>query len=74
LTRYSIRKLDGEYVVFADGRSVLKTASRRKAAKLVTEAVELLSVQSAPAVEDGEPVDQSPVISAKFLDDSARFP
>lgn len=74
MTRYSIRKLDGEYVVFADDQSVLKTASRRKAAKLVTDAVELLSVQSARATEDGEVVDQSPVISAKFLDDSGRFP
>ena len=74
MARYSIRKLGSEYVVFADDQSVLKIASRRKAAKLVVDAVELLSVQSAVLAERDENVDQSPVSSAKFLDDSGRFP
>ncbi|MFO1107568.1 MAG: hypothetical protein U1E61_00135 [Bradyrhizobium sp.] len=48
MMRYSIRKLGCEYVVLAGDQSVLRIASRRKAAKLVVEAAELLSVQSAP--------------------------
>ncbi len=47
MTRYSIRKLGSEYVVLADGKSIFRVASRRKAAKLVADAAELLSVQSA---------------------------
>lgn len=45
LTHYSIRKLGDEYVVLADDQSILKFTSRRKAAKLILEASELLSVQ-----------------------------
>ena len=35
MTRFSIRKLGSEYVIFADDQSILRTASRRKAAKLI---------------------------------------
>lgn len=67
MMRYSIRKLGGEYVVLADGKSIFRVASRRQAAKLVADAAELLSVQSLEA-------DQSAVKDAKFLDGEGRFP
>jgi hypothetical protein len=67
MTRYSIRKLGCEYVVFADEERVIRVASRRKAAKLIADASELLSVQSAET-------DQSAVKDAKFLDGEERFP
>jgi len=71
MTRYSIRKLGSEYVVLADDQCILKFTSRRKAEKLVADAAELLSVQSAPAAKES---DQSPVNDAKFLDGEGRFP
>ena len=70
MTRYSIRKLGGEYVVLADGKSIFRVASRRQAAKLVVDAAELLSEQSAAPAE----TDQSAVKDAKFLDGRGRFP
>jgi hypothetical protein len=45
---YSIVRIGHEYVVQADEKSILKVASRRKAAQLVTSAAELLSSQPAP--------------------------
>ena len=51
MARYSIRKQDGEYVVLADDQSILRFKSRRKAVKLVAEAVELLSERSASPPE-----------------------
>jgi hypothetical protein len=74
MTRYSIRKLGGGYVVLADGEGIFKIASRRKAAKLVADAAELLSVQCAPPPEHKLDPDQSPVKDAKFLDAGKRFP
>ena len=44
----SIVRIGNEYVVQADEKSVLKIASRRKAARLVTDAAELLDSQDAP--------------------------
>ena len=70
MARYSIRKVGGEYVVLVDDQRILKFTSRRKAEKLVAEAAELLSVQSAGLVQ----TDQSGVKSAKFLDGEERFP
>ncbi|HKU07217.1 MAG TPA: hypothetical protein VJR30_14210 [Bradyrhizobium sp.] len=58
MTRYSIRKAGCEYVVLADEEKVLRVASRRKAAKLVAEAKELLSVQSAPTCQSEHDSDQ----------------
>jgi hypothetical protein len=58
MARYSIRRLGCEYVVLADDKSVLKIASRRKAAKLVAEAAELLSEQSAPGCQSEHDSDQ----------------
>jgi hypothetical protein len=45
---YSIVRIGNEYVVQADDKSVLKIASRRRAARLVCDAAELLDSQAAP--------------------------
>jgi hypothetical protein len=74
MTRYSIRKLGGEYIVLADDQCILKFTNRRKAEKLVADAGELLSVQSALPRPSGKAPDQSPVKGAKFLDGKERFP
>jgi hypothetical protein len=42
---YSIIRIGNEYVVQADDKSILKVASRRRAARLVTDAAELLDAQ-----------------------------
>ena len=74
MNTYSIARIGSEYVVLADERRILRVASRRKAAKLIVDAAELLSEQSAPASAQDHPSHQSPVKGAKFLDDSGRFP
>jgi hypothetical protein len=45
---YSIIKIGNEYIVQADEKSVLKITSRRRAARLVSDAAELLDSQRAP--------------------------
>jgi hypothetical protein len=45
---YSIVRIGNEYVVRADEKSVLKIASRRRAARLVSDAAVLLDSQVAP--------------------------
>jgi hypothetical protein len=40
--RYSIVRVGQEYVVRADEKSILKVGSRRRAARLVSDAAELL--------------------------------
>jgi hypothetical protein len=74
MAHYSIRKLGCEYIVLADDQSILRFTSRRKAAKLVAEALELLSVQLALPPERELDSDQSAVNGAKFLDGEERFP
>jgi hypothetical protein len=48
MKNYSIVRIGNEYVVQADEKSVLKIGSRRRAARLVTDAAELLDSQPAP--------------------------
>ena len=55
---YSIVRVGDDYVVQAEEKSVLKVASRRRAAQLVSDAAELLNAQPQP-VEDGEPAERS---------------
>ena len=58
MKNYSIVRIGNEYVVQANQKSVLKISSRRKAARLVTDAAELLESQSpppAPPDADAEP-------------------
>jgi len=49
---YSIVRVGDDYVVRADEKSILKVASRRRAAQLVSNAAELLNAQPQPAGED----------------------
>ena len=48
MNSYSIVRVGDDYVVRADDKNVLKVASRRRAAQLVTDAAELLSAQPQP--------------------------
>jgi len=47
---YSMVRVGDEYVVRADEKSILKVASRRQAARLMTDAAELLSSQPLPQI------------------------
>ena len=47
MKNYSIVRIGNEYVVQADEKSVLKIASRRRAARLVSDAAVLLDSQAA---------------------------
>jgi hypothetical protein len=48
MKNYSIVRVGNEYIVRADQESVLKIASRRRAARLVTDATELLDSLPSP--------------------------
>lgn len=52
MKNYSIVRVGNEYVVQAGETSVLKVSSRRQAAKLVTDAAELLQHGPAPAADE----------------------
>jgi hypothetical protein len=58
---YSIVRIGDDYVVQAEEQSVLKVASRRRAAQLVTDAAELLNAQQQSAA-DSEPSDAEPAL------------
>ena len=57
MKHYSIVRIGNEYVVRADEKSVLKVASRRRAAKLINDAAELLQQQPAVPVSDVASID-----------------
>lgn len=70
MPNYSIVRIGNEYIVRADEKSVMKFSSRRKAAKLISEASDLLDQQAALALaealsnsRDPEPVEDSPEVS-----------
>jgi hypothetical protein len=52
---YSIVRIGHEYVVQADAKSILKVASRRRAARLVSAAVELLEAEPLPQIPPPPP-------------------
>ncbi len=58
MANYSIEKIGADYVVKVDDQSVMKMASRRRAAQLVVEAQELLEDAPSARIEvppdDGE--------------------
>jgi hypothetical protein len=56
---YSIVRIGHEYVVQAGEKSILKVASRRKAAQLVTSAAELLGSQGALQAPPETPAEPS---------------
>jgi hypothetical protein len=66
MKNYSIVRIGNEYVVQADEKSVLKIASRRRAARLVTDAAELLDSQAlaepSAQTHDGSSIDRDPEI------------
>jgi hypothetical protein len=55
MKNYSILRVGNEYVVQADEKSVLKIASRRRAARTVTDAAELMDSQQ-KLQADAEPL------------------
>jgi hypothetical protein len=57
---YSIVRVGNEYVVQAGDESVLKIASRRKAAQLVTDAMELLNSPPPQQVDDAPRIASDP--------------
>ncbi|WP_245288016.1 hypothetical protein [Bradyrhizobium sp. Ec3.3] len=48
MTSYSFIKVGNDYVVQADDKCILKVASRRRAAQLISEATGLLNAVEAP--------------------------
>jgi hypothetical protein len=48
MKKYSIIRVGNEYVVQADDKSILKTTSKRKAARCISEATALLDSQPSP--------------------------
>jgi hypothetical protein len=74
MKKYSIVRIGHEYVVQADEQNILKVSSRRQAAKLVTDAAELLDAQSAsplPAeAQAGSSIDRDP----KVMPDPSEVP
>ena len=67
MKNYSIVRIGNEYVVQADEKSVLKIASRRRAARLVNDAAELLDSQPAePLSADSAPSHPSTVIPGSY--------
>ena len=77
MKKYSIVRIGSEYVVQAGENSILKVSSRREAAKLVTDAAELLQQEPAdPSARTHQSRRESrrDTDPPKFLDDRARFP
>ena len=52
MKKYSIVRIGSEYVVQAGETSILKVSSRQEAAKLVTDAAELLQHEPAPCADE----------------------
>lgn len=52
MKKYSIVRIGSEYVVQAGDISILKVSSRQEAAKLVTDAAELLQQEPARCVDE----------------------
>ena len=75
---YSIVRIGDEYVVRAGEKSVLKVASRRRAARLVTDAVELLDSLSAPLLSPQDPpqdpCEPSTACDPEILPDPSEVP
>jgi hypothetical protein len=78
MKNYSIVRIGNEYVVQADEKSVLKIASRRRAARLVNDAAGLLDSQPAPPLSaevDAKPsIDRDPVPDPRVMPDPGITP
>jgi len=71
---YSIVRIGDEYVVRAGEKSVLKVASRRRAAQLVTDAVELLHSQDTPPLSPQAPDEPSIARDPRGMPDPSEVP
>ena len=74
MKNYSIVRIGNEYVVQANEKSVLKISSRRKAARLVTDAAELLDSQSPPLVPPDADAEPSTARDPGVIPDPSKVP
>jgi hypothetical protein len=74
MKNYSIVRIGNEYVVQANEKSVLKISSRRKAARLVTDAAELLDSQAPPLAPPDEDAGPSTVRDPGVIPDPSKLP
>jgi hypothetical protein len=76
MKNYSIVRIGNEYVVQACEKSVLKFASRRRAAKLVTDATELLEHRPVPCGGDAPSISRDPRVipDPSILPDPSEVP
>lgn len=70
MKKYSIVRIGSEYVVQAGNTSILKVSSRREAAKLVTDAAELLQQEPAPVADERSSIERE----ARVIPDPAEVP
>jgi hypothetical protein len=71
---YSIIRIGNEYIVQANEKSVLKIASRRKAARLVSDAAELLDSQPAPELSPQAHAEPSIARDPTVIPDPSEVP
>jgi hypothetical protein len=74
MKNYSIVRIGNEYVVQANEKSVLKIASRRKAARLINDAAELLDSQLAPLTSPETPTEPSIERDPRVIPDPSEVP
>jgi hypothetical protein len=74
MKNYSIVRIGNEYVVQANEKSVLKISSRRKAARLVTDAAELLDSQSPPLAPPDDSAEPSTARDPGVIPDPSKVP
>jgi len=72
MKNYSIVRIGNEYVVQADHKSVLKISSRRRAARLVSDAAELLDSEASLQLSQQAPVEPSIVSDPGPIPDSSE--
>jgi hypothetical protein len=70
---YSIVRIDNEYVVQAGENSILKIASRRRAARLVIDAAELLDLLAA-APEQKSAIDRAQSLQPSVIPEAIPEP
>jgi len=73
MKNYSIVRIGNEYVVQAGDQSVLKVASRRRAAQLVTNAAELLDSEP-PLPAQTLPAQAAPSVACDSILDPSEVP
>ncbi len=69
---YSIVRIGDEFVVRAGEKSVLKVASRRRAAQLVTDAAELLDSMGSPQLSPQDPGEPSIACDPEIIPDPSE--